>query len=89
VEEEEFWKQRDPISRFEKFLRARGEADSYFDQVRREGDDLASDLRTRTLALDPPPVDVMFDNIYTDDHPLMTAQKKWLAEYEASFGGGS
>jgi pyruvate dehydrogenase E1 component alpha subunit len=34
-------------------------------------------------------MDVMFDNIYTDDHPLMTAQKKWLAEYEASFGGGS
>jgi pyruvate dehydrogenase E1 component alpha subunit len=31
----------------------------------------------------------MFDHVYTDDHPLMIAQKKWLADYEASFGGAS
>ncbi len=89
AEEEELWKERDPISRFEKFLRSRGEADAFFDQIRTEGDDFASDLRTRTLAMTPPPVDAMFDHIYTDEHPLMTAQKKWLAEYEASFGGES
>jgi pyruvate dehydrogenase E1 component alpha subunit len=29
----------------------------------------------------------MFDHVYTDDHPLISAQKAWLAEYEASFGG--
>jgi pyruvate dehydrogenase E1 component alpha subunit len=89
AEEEEYWKLRDPISRFEKFLRSRGEADSFFDQIRQKGDDLASDLRTRTLALTPPPVDVMFDHVYTDEHPLVDAQKKWLADYEASFGGES
>ena len=85
--EEEYWKQRDPIARFEKFLRLRGESDSFFEQVRQEGEDLASDIRRRTLELTPPPMDVMFDHVYTDAHPVTAAQKKWLQEYEASFGG--
>jgi pyruvate dehydrogenase E1 component alpha subunit len=89
AEEEELWKQRDPISRFEKFLRSRGESDSFFDQIRTEGDDLASDLRRRTLELVPPSIDVMFDHVYTDDHPLVSAQKQWVIDYEASFGGAS
>jgi pyruvate dehydrogenase E1 component alpha subunit len=86
AEEEELWKQRDPISRFEKFLRSRGESDSFFDQIRTEGDDLASDLRRRTLELVPPSIDAMFDHVYTDDHPLINAQKQWVIDYEASFG---
>jgi len=85
--EEEAWKLRDPISRFEKFLRARGQSDSFFEQVRQEGEDLASDIRRRTLELTPPPMDVMFDHVYTDEHPVIDAQKKWLQDYEASFGG--
>jgi pyruvate dehydrogenase E1 component alpha subunit len=32
-------------------------------------------------------MDVMFDHVYTDQHPVIDAQKKWLQEYEASFGG--
>jgi len=87
--EEEYWKLRDPISRFEKFLRLRGESDAFFEQVRQEGEDLASDIRRRTLELTPPTIDVMFDHVYTDDHPVTAAQKKWLEEYEASFGGQS
>lgn len=87
--EEEYWKLRDPISRFEKFLRLRGESDAFFEQVRQEGEDLASDIRRRTLELTPPTMDVMFDHVFTDDHPVTAAQKKWLEEYEASFGGQS
>lgn len=87
--EEDYWKQRDPISRFEKFLRFRGESDAFFEQVRQEGEDLAADIRRRTVELTPPPMDVMFDHVYTDDHPVTTAQKKWLQDYEASFGGQS
>ena len=87
--EEDYWKQRDPIARFEKFLRLRGESDAFFEQVRQEGEDLAADIRRRTLALTPPPSDVMFDHVYTDAHPVTAAQKQWLAEYEASFGGQS
>lgn len=85
--EEDYWKERDPIARFEKFLRAKGEKDSFFAEVKQEGEDLAADIRRRTLELTPPAVDVMFDHVYTDEHPLVAAQKAWLAEYEASFGG--
>lgn len=87
--EEDYWKQRDPIARFEKFLRFRGESDAFFESVRQEGEDLAADIRRRTLELTPPPVDVIFDHVYTDAHPVTAAQKQWLAEYEASFGGQS
>ena len=87
--EEDYWKQRDPIARFEKFLRFRGESDTFFEQVRQEGEDLAADIRRRTLELTPPPMDVIFDHVYTDDHPVTAAQKKWLQEYEASFGGNA
>lgn len=85
--EEDYWKERDPISRFEKFLRAKGEKDAFFAEVKQEGDDLAADVRKRLLELTPPSTDVMFDHVYTDEHPLVAAQKAWLAEYEASFGG--
>ncbi len=33
----------------------------------------------------PPGTDRIFDFSYTDPHPLMAAQKQWLAEYEAGF----
>lgn len=85
--EEDYWRERDPITRYEKFLRDKGETDKFFADVKQEGEDLASDIRTRTLALTPPPMDVMFDHVYTDDHPVIAAQKAWLLEYEASFGG--
>jgi pyruvate dehydrogenase E1 component alpha subunit len=85
--EEDYWKERDPISRYEKFLRAKGEKDAFFAEVKQEGEDLAADIRRRLVEMTPPPVDVMFDHVYTDDHPLVAAQKAWLADYEASFGG--
>ena len=85
--EEDYWKERDPIARFEKFLRAKGEAESFFTDVKQEGEDLAADIRAKTIALTPPPLDVMFDHVFTDDHPVTAAQKKWLIEYEKSFGG--
>ena len=33
------------------------------------------------------PSDLMFDHVYSEPHPLIDAQKTWLAEYEASFEG--
>lgn len=85
--EEDYWKERDPIARFEKFLRAKGEKDSFFAEVKQEGDDLAADVRKRLLSMTPPSSDVMFDHVYTDDNAMISAQKAWLADYEASFGG--
>lgn len=84
-EEEAFWAQRDPIARFEAYLRARGEGDAFFAEVTEEAEDLAADIRSRTFALESPPADLIFDNVYTDPHPTIDAERAWLTAYEASY----
>jgi pyruvate dehydrogenase E1 component alpha subunit len=82
-----YWGARDPIVRFEAYLRGIGVGDDFFAEVATEASDLASDMRTRTLALQDPPTSKIFAHVYTDPHPLMDAQRSWLADYEASFEG--
>jgi 2-oxoisovalerate dehydrogenase E1 component alpha subunit len=82
----ETWIARDPIVRYENWLRSRGEGDAFFAEVAEEAEDFSADLRARTLALPTPPPDRMFDNVYSEEHPVMASQKQWLADYEASFG---
>ena len=79
------WVAKDPIARYEKWLKSKGEGDAWFAEVATEADDYAADIRRRTLALPSPPVENMFDHVYFDPHPVMAAQKQWLADYEASF----
>jgi 2-oxoisovalerate dehydrogenase E1 component alpha subunit len=81
----EFWTAADPISRYETFLRGRGASDKFFDEVTAEGEDLAADIRKRTLELGVPEVSSMFTNVYSEPHPLMVEQRSWLESYEASF----
>ncbi len=83
--EMQYWTARDPIARFERFLRDRGVGDAHFASVVEEGEDLAADARARTLALGTPPITQMFDHVYTDPHPVIEEQRAWLAAYEASF----
>jgi pyruvate dehydrogenase E1 component alpha subunit len=86
-EDLEFWIEHDPITRFETFLRSRGEGDAFFAEVATEADDFASDLRARTMALESPPAGKMFEHVYSEPHPLMDAQRAWLETYEQSFEG--
>ena len=79
------WQTKDPIARFETYLRSLGEGDAFFESVAAEGADLASDVRRRTYELESPPTDTIFDYVYTDDHTVMAAQKQWLADYEAGY----
>lgn len=85
-DEVEYWKQRDPISRFETYLRSKGESDAFFTELAVEAEDFAADIRARTLALGTPPTDEIFDFVYSEPHPVMDAQKAWLADYDAGFG---
>jgi len=87
-EDVQFWSQRDPITRFETFLRAKGEGEDFFADVATEAEDLAADVRARTLTLGEIPSESMFTNVYADPHPLMDEQRAWLAAYEASFEEG-
>ena len=52
-----------------------------------EAEDFAADIRKRTLEIETPSTDTIFDFVYSEPHPVMAAQKQWLADYEASFGG--
>ena len=79
----QFWSERDPIARFETFLRAKGESEEFFAEVATEAEDLAADIRARTVAVGVPPTDKMFA-VYSDPHPLMDEQRAWLAAYEES-----
>jgi 2-oxoisovalerate dehydrogenase E1 component alpha subunit len=83
----DFWVHNDPISRLEAFMRKRGEGDAFFDEVKQEGEDMASDIRARTIALGSPPAASMFANVYSEAHDLMVEQLAWLENYEAAFEG--
>jgi len=87
--EVEFWLKRDPITRFETYLRSRGEGDAFFADVTTEAEDFASDIRRRTLELGTPPTPLMFDHVYSEPHPVIDQQKAWLESYEASFAEGA
>jgi 2-oxoisovalerate dehydrogenase E1 component alpha subunit len=81
------WVAKDPIQRYAAYLRGRGEGDGFFADTATEAEDFSADLRRRTLELGVPPTDLIFDHVYSEPHPVMEAQKQWLADYEASLNG--
>lgn len=81
------WVAKDPIERYASYLRKRGEGDDFFIAAATEAEDFSADLRRRTLELTIPSTDLIFDNVYSEEHSLMDAQKRWLADYEASLAG--
>ncbi len=83
--EMEYWTARDPVARFEAYLRSRGEQDSFFDEVAAEAEDLAADARRKTFELGTPPTSKIFEHVYTDPHPVTAEQQAWFDEYEAQF----
>jgi 2-oxoisovalerate dehydrogenase E1 component alpha subunit len=84
-DEVEYWTARDPIARYRVYLASRGVGDDFFSDVDEQAADIEYDLRNRTLALEPASRTNMFDNVYSEDHPLMNEQKAWLERYEQSF----
>ena len=84
--EVEYWKARDPLLRFETFLRRQGITQDFFDEVAEAGEKLSTEIREATFALPPPPVEHMFKYVYSEPHPLIEEQLEWLHKYEAGFG---
>jgi len=80
-----FWTERDPIARFEAFLREQGEQDSFFQEVGEQARDEVSDLRKEVLALPTPKPSEMFKHVYSADHAPLQAEANWFADYEGSF----
>lgn len=88
-DEEQSWARRDPIARMATYLRSRGASDEFFADVEASATALADDTRVRTNALGGIATDLMFDHVYSEPHPLVEEQKRWLADYEASFEEGT
>jgi pyruvate dehydrogenase E1 component alpha subunit len=87
ADEEAYWAERDPILRFRIFLEQQGVGQAFFDAAQEEAADLAADVRRRTMELPEPPAASLFEHVYSEPHPVMDEQRRWLEEYEASFGG--
>jgi 2-oxoisovalerate dehydrogenase E1 component alpha subunit len=85
ADELESWRLRDPIVRFEGYLRSLGVEDSFFAEAAEQADAIAKAAREEILTLPEPGPDTMFAHVYSEPHPLMDAQREWLADYEASF----
>ncbi|UQN14777.1 thiamine pyrophosphate-dependent dehydrogenase E1 component subunit alpha [Gulosibacter sp. ACHW.36C] len=83
-EEEQFWRDRDPITRLAAYLRAEGEGDDFFDGIEAEAKDYAADVRRRTLALPDPEPMAMFTGVYAERHPLIEAEIGEFLGFEAS-----
>jgi pyruvate dehydrogenase E1 component alpha subunit len=84
--EEALWREKDPLDRLEKYLRAEGMADdAFFAQVAADGDELAAYIRKSTYASDAPDIRTAFANTYVEAHPLVAEELKWFEEYSAGF----
>ena len=84
--EEAAWREKDPLERLEKYLRAEGLADeAFFDQVDADGDELAKYVRSTTQGLEVPDIREAFANVYAEQHPLIAEELAWFEEYSAGF----
>lgn len=84
--EEAAWREKDPLERLEKYLRAEGLADdAFFEQVKADGDELAKYVRSTTHGLEVPDIRDAFANVYAEQHPLIAEELAWFEEYSAGF----
>ncbi|GAA4214914.1 pyruvate dehydrogenase (acetyl-transferring) E1 component subunit alpha [Microbispora amethystogenes] len=82
AEEVEEWQRKDPIARMRAFLlREELADDAFFREVDEEGDRLALELREGVISMPDPPVDAMFDHVYTGRHTLLEEERAWYAAY--------
>jgi pyruvate dehydrogenase E1 component alpha subunit len=79
------WAERDPLLRLRAYLSGQGVGEEEFDRLDAEALDLAADIRRRTVEIADPVAPSMFANVYREPQPLVEAQARWLADYEASF----
>jgi 2-oxoisovalerate dehydrogenase E1 component subunit alpha len=69
------------------YLLGRGASEEFFADVDAECAAVAEDIRVRTGELGGLEPDAMFQNVYSEPHPLVDEQRRWFADYEASFEG--
>ena len=84
--EEEHWKLLDPIQRVKAHLSRQGLADQdFFDAVGVEADELAARFRAYCIAMEKPPSERIFANVYTESHAQLDAQQQEYLAYLGTF----
>ena len=86
--EEESWARRDPVAGQGRHPEGGGAWGGLVEVVVAAAAANADDVRVRTNELGDVPVNQMFDHVYSEPHPLIDEQRRWLADYETSFGEG-
>jgi len=80
------WTARDPITRVERLLDRRGWADAPFrDELQRESDELAAQVRAACLALAAPEFGSVFAHVLAGGSATVDAERSAHAAYAASF----
>jgi pyruvate dehydrogenase E1 component alpha subunit len=84
--EEEHWKLLDPIQRVKAHLSRQGLADQdFFDEVAAEADALAARFRAYCVAMEKPPAERIFANVYTEPHHQLETQQREYLKYLSGF----
>lgn len=85
-EEVEKWRRRDPITRLEALLRARGEFDEEFiSRVETDADALAAGVREAAMTATTRAPLTVLDNVYAEPHSGIDEQREWFGAYLDGF----
>jgi pyruvate dehydrogenase E1 component alpha subunit len=86
----EAWKLKDPLERMKAFLYKQQIVDSaFFEGVEHEADELAARIRRECLAMPDPDPATMFENVYSEQTPLLGQQQDAFRTYVAGFAEGA
>ncbi len=82
----ESWKLKDPIERVKAYLVRGGLVEApFFADIAKEAAELGTQIRRACLSMpDPRPVQI-FENVYAEPHPLLTAEREQFTAYLSSF----
>ncbi len=84
--EEQYWRDRDPLTRIEALLKAEdGWDETWARDLADEADALGEHVRTACRAMPAPPAASMFEHVYATDNAVVEADRAWFADYEQSF----
>lgn len=82
----DIWAERDPLLRLKTFLLSlHGTAQSFFDEVDREADELAARVRKACQEMPDPPTSQLFSHVYAEPHPGLEAERAEFEDYQAGF----
>jgi pyruvate dehydrogenase E1 component alpha subunit len=83
------WKAKDPISRLEKHLEAKGTfTEELQARVKAKADSVAAEFRAGCIGMEKPSPLSLFDNVQIEENPVLERQRAQYAAYLATFEGG-